>query len=46
MRLRRVRGEATAEWRSFLRKPAAVFFTFVFFYTCLLLMSVVLTVVR
>jgi ABC-2 type transport system permease protein len=27
---RRVRGEATAEWRSFLRKPAAVFFTFVF----------------
>ena len=28
--LRRVRGEATAEWRSFLRKPAAVFFTFVF----------------
>jgi ABC-2 type transport system permease protein len=30
MNLRRVRGEATAEWRSFLRKPAAVFFTFVF----------------
>lgn len=29
-RLRRVRGEAVAEWRSFLRKPAAVFFTFVF----------------
>jgi len=28
--VRRVRGEATAEWRSFLRKPAAVFFTFVF----------------
>jgi ABC-2 type transport system permease protein len=27
---RRVRGEATAELRSFLRKPAAVFFTFVF----------------
>ena len=30
MNLRRVRGEALAEWRSFLRKPAAVFFTFVF----------------
>ena len=30
MNLRRVRGEASAEWRSFLRKPAAVFFTFVF----------------
>ncbi len=28
--LRRVRGEARAEWGSFLRKPAAVFFTFVF----------------
>lgn len=28
--VRRVRGEATAEWRAFLRKPAAVFFTFVF----------------
>jgi ABC-2 type transport system permease protein len=28
--VRRIRGEATAEWRSFLRKPAAVFFTFVF----------------
>ncbi|MFW5984622.1 MAG: ABC transporter permease [Halobacteria archaeon] len=30
MNLGRVRGEAMAEWRSFLRKPAAVFFTFVF----------------
>jgi ABC-2 type transport system permease protein len=30
MNLRRVRGEASAELRSFLRKPAAVFFTFVF----------------
>jgi len=30
MKLARVRGEASAEWRSFLRKPAAVFFTFVF----------------
>jgi len=27
---RRVYGEAKAEWKSFLRKPAAVFFTFVF----------------
>lgn len=30
MNPRRVRGEASAELRSFLRKPAAVFFTFVF----------------
>jgi ABC-2 type transport system permease protein len=30
MKPSRVRGEASAEWRSFLRKPAAVFFTFVF----------------
>lgn len=30
MKTSRIRGEASAEWRSFLRKPAAVFFTFVF----------------
>ena len=30
MKASRIRGEASAEWRSFLRKPAAVFFTFVF----------------